>query len=115
MVADFDRPVNIIGKEKYTDRFAQRIITGTWEYAQDLFPGQKLFTGLKTCPHAHAIIKGVDTTDAEKMPGVKAVCTYMEVPQPAMPHPEEGKTTAEITYQGMIVAAVAATDPWLAQ
>ncbi|MCL2150246.1 MAG: xanthine dehydrogenase family protein molybdopterin-binding subunit, partial [Dehalococcoidia bacterium] len=34
---------------------------------------------------------------------------------PAMPMPASGQTTAEITYQGMMVAAVAATDPWLAQ
>ncbi len=114
-VADFERPLSVIGKQKITEKFEQQIITGTWDYAQDKYPGQKLFTGIKTCPHAHAIIKGVDTSEAEKMPGVKAVCTYMEVPSPAMPQPQPGETTAEITYQGMIVAAVAATDPWLAQ
>lgn len=115
MVADFERELNVIGKGNIKEKFGQRIITGHWDYAQDLFPGHKLFTGIKTCPHAHAIIKGVDTSDAEKMPGVKAVCTYMEVPDPAMPQPKAGETTAEITYQGMMVAAVAATDPWLAQ
>jgi len=115
MVADFERPLNILGKAKIMEKFGQRIITGHWDYAQDLFPGQKLFTGIKTCPHAHAIIKGVDTSEAERMPGVKAVCTYREVPDPAMPQPKAGETTAEITYQGMMVAAVAATDPWLAQ
>jgi len=115
MVADFRRELNVIGKEKVMEKFGQRIITGHWDFAQDIFPGQKLFTGIKTCPHAHAIIKSVDTSEAEKMPGVKAVCTYMEIPTPGMPKPAAGQTSSEITYAGMMIAAVAATDPWLAQ
>ena len=79
-----------------------------------MLPGEKLFTGIKFCPYAHANIKAVDTSVAEKMPGVKAVVTYLEVPSPAMPQPAAGATTSEITYEGMCVAAVAATDPWLA-
>ncbi|MCL2150344.1 MAG: hypothetical protein FWH51_05440, partial [Dehalococcoidia bacterium] len=94
-VADFERDLNVIGKAKVMEKFGQRIITGHWDYAQDLFPGQKLFTGIKTCPHAHATIKSVDTSEAANMPGVKAVCTYLEVPRPAMPMPASGQTTAE--------------------
>jgi len=117
----FTDPLKVIGKiPNQLDHFADRVVTGDWDFAQDILPGEKLFTGIKFCPHAHAIIKAVDTSAAEKMPGVKAVVTYMEVPSPAMPQPAidaaTGKrgTTAEITYEGVCVAAVAATDPWLA-
>ena len=116
----FTDPLNVIGQSKYLDHNAQKIVTGTWPFAQDMFPGEKLFTGIKFCPYAHAIITGVDTSVAAKMPGVKAVCTYMEVKSPAMPQPAIDSTTSirgtqsEITYEGVPVAAVAATDPWLA-
>ncbi len=114
MIKDFYRETTVIGKEEIHEKFDKRIVGGHWDFAMDQFPGKKLFTGIKTCPYAHCIIKKVDTSKAEKMPGVKAVCTYLEVPDPAMPKPAAGKTESEITYQGMMVAAVAATDQWLA-
>ena len=81
---DFSEPTTVIGNvPNLTDKFADRIITGDWQYAQDLWPGEKLFTGIKFCPYAHANIKSVDTSEAEKMPGVKAVVTYREVPSPS--------------------------------
>jgi CO/xanthine dehydrogenase Mo-binding subunit len=110
----FSDPTTVIGKiPNQLDHFATRIVTGDWDYAGDVLPGEKLFTGIKFCPYAHANIKSIDTTAASKMPGVKAIVTYLEVPSPAMPMPTTG-TTSEITYEGTCVAAVAATDPWLA-
>ena len=110
----FSDPTTVIGKiPNQLDHFATRIVTGDWDYAGDILPGEKLFTGIKFCPYAHANIKSIDTTAASKMPGVKAIVTYLEVPSPAMPMPTTG-TTSEITYEGTCVAAVAATDPWLA-
>lgn len=110
----FSDPTTVIGKiPNQLDHFATRIVTGDWDYAGDILPGEKLFTGIKFCPYAHANIKAIDTTAASKMPGVKAIVTYLEVPSPAMPMPTTG-TTSEITYEGTCVAAVAATDPWLA-
>ena len=73
---DFTNPLTVIGKTDYLDHFANRIITGDWDFAGDVLPGQKLFTGIKFCPYAHANITAVDTSVAEKMPGVKAVVTY---------------------------------------
>lgn len=111
----FTDPTTVIGNvPNQVDHFATRIVTGNWDYAEDIFPGEKLFTGIKFCPYAHANIKSVDTSVAAKMPGVKAIVTYLEVPSPAMPRPAAGSTTSEITYEGVCVAAVAATDPWLA-
>ena len=53
-------------------------VTGEAEYVQDMtFPGM-LYAKLKTSPHAHALIKRIDTSKAEKLPGVKAVITGKE-------------------------------------
>jgi xanthine dehydrogenase YagR molybdenum-binding subunit len=110
----FTEETKVIGHvPDLVDHYATRIVTGHWDYACDVLPGEKLFTGIKFSPYAHAKIPGIDTSKAEKMPGVKAVVTYLEVPSPAMPKPAKG-TVAEVTYEGQCVAAVAATDPWLA-
>jgi len=112
----FTEEHTVIGKvDNLVDHNGKRIVSGDWDFPGDILPGKKLFTGIKFCPHAHATIKGVtNVAEVEQMPGVKAVVTYMEVPTPAMPKPSGSNTTREITYEGMCVAAVAATDPWLA-
>jgi xanthine dehydrogenase YagR molybdenum-binding subunit len=47
--------------------------TGKAKYSYDVnLPGM-LHAVLLRCPHAHAIVKALDTTGAEKMPGVKAI------------------------------------------
>ncbi len=113
----FSDPTTVIGKiPNQLDHFATRVVTGDWDFAGDVLPGEKLFTGIKFCPYAHANIKAIDTTAASKMPGVKAVITTMDIPTTATAA-MVGKNSAgvyEITYEGMVVAAVAATDPWLA-
>jgi xanthine dehydrogenase YagR molybdenum-binding subunit len=101
--------LKVIGKAGLIDKNADKIVTGAWRFAEDVFMGQKLFTGIKQCPYAHAKIKSIDTSAAEKMPGVKAVAIYSECPSPAMP------SDGEVWFWGMPVAVVAATDPWLAQ
>ena len=113
----FADPTTVIGKiPNQLDHFATRIVTGDWDFAGDVLPGEKLFTGIKFCPHAHAYVKTIDTTAASKMLGVKAVITTLDIPTTATAA-MVGKNSAgnyEVTYEGTIVAAVAATDPWLA-
>jgi len=70
--------------------------TGRARYASDTKVKDMLYGVYKACPHAHAKVTSVDTGDAEKMPGVKAV----HVMAPA---------GTEIQWQGWEVAAVAAT------
>src|SRR5512146_1582056 len=70
--------------------------TGRAKYASDTRPKDILFGAYLTSPHAHARVTKVDTSDAEKMPGVKAV----HVGAPA---------GTEVHYQGWEIAAVAAT------
>src|SRR5689334_22801479 len=47
--------------------------TGSAKYPTDLRPDGMLFGALLTSPHAHAKVKSVDTSAAEKLPGVTAV------------------------------------------
>src|SRR5262245_16911484 len=47
--------------------------TGRAKYSYDIRRDGLLHAVMPRCPHAHAKVKTLDTTAAEKMPGVKAV------------------------------------------
>jgi xanthine dehydrogenase YagR molybdenum-binding subunit len=69
--------------------------SGRAKYPSDVRPEGMLFGAMLYSPYAHAKIKAIDVSAAEKMPGVKAVVVIAG----------EGKT---LRYQGDDVAAVAA-------
>ena len=47
----FSDPTTVIGKiPNQLDHFATRVVTGDWDFAGDVLPGEKLFTGIKFCP-----------------------------------------------------------------
>src|SRR5918993_3287780 len=68
---------------------------GKMKYPSDIRPEGTLFGVMLYSPHAHARIRSIDISAAEKMPGVKAVLAIAK----------EGTT---LRYQGDDVAAVAA-------
>ena len=76
--------------------------TGYAKYSSDHKPQGMLFAAYLTSPHAHARITSIDTSEAERMPGVKAV----HVVAPA---------GTELQWPGMEIAAVAATTEETAQ
>jgi len=47
--------------------------SGTAKYSYDANLPRMLYGRMVLCPHAHATIKSIDTSEAEQMPGVKAV------------------------------------------
>ena len=52
-----------------------RLVTGHGCYSDDFnFPGQ-VYGAVMRSPHAHALIRSVDTAEARKMPGVHAILT----------------------------------------
>src|SRR5579863_10297930 len=52
-----------------------RLVTGRGTYSDDFnFPGQA-YAAMVRSPHAHALIRGIDTAEARAMPGVLAVLT----------------------------------------
>ncbi len=69
--------------------------SGKAKYPSDMLPKGMLFGVMLYSPHAHAKVTSIDTSKAEKMPGVKAVVVIAG----------QGKT---LRYQGDDVAAVAA-------
>src|SRR5579864_2198009 len=72
-------------------------VSGRAKYTYDVHPQGMLFGKVVRCPHAHAKVVSVDTSAAEKMPGVKAV------------HVIQGPNT-NIHWAGDEVVAVAAID-----
>ena len=54
--------------------------TGAAKYTGDLKFPNMLFGKILASPHAHAKILSIDTSEAEKLPGVKAVITHKDVP-----------------------------------
>ncbi len=58
-------------------------VTGTWEFGADLgikLPEDTLHIKLVQAQVSHANILSIDTTEAEKVPGVYRVLTYKDVP-----------------------------------
>jgi putative selenate reductase molybdopterin-binding subunit len=105
--------LNVVGKpmpalpEVSIPRF-----TGKAQYATRVWFPNMLYTRFLTSPHPHARIKNLDTSTAEKMPGVAYILTYKNVPKyiqstganRAVPAP----LPQELNLQGEVVAVVAA-------
>ena len=57
-----------------------RLLRGAGRYTDDVrLPGQKVGYVLRS-PHAHAILRGIDTADAAAMPGIHAILTATDLP-----------------------------------
>ena len=113
------RPVRHDGTDK---------VTGRAVYGADVsLPGTLHGTILRS-PHAHARIRSIDTSKAEAIAGVLAVVTADDLPEAEdkLVDVGEGDTRlayvhgnvlakAKVLYQGHAVAAVAATNPHVAE
>jgi xanthine dehydrogenase YagR molybdenum-binding subunit len=91
-------------------------VSGSAVYTLDLALPDMLHAAIVRCPHAHARVTRVDTSHAERMPGVRAVLTAA-TPGAAIPwyYGASGPTSqlfdAHCRYAGDEVAAVAAETP----
>ena len=65
---------------------ALKKVTGEALYSTDIHPKGMLFGKILGSPIPHGIIKSIDTTEAEKLPGVVAVVTGADGPD----HPTIG-------------------------
>ncbi|MAE11217.1 MAG: carbon monoxide dehydrogenase [Dehalococcoidales bacterium] len=93
---------------------------GEYQFVGDMSLPNMLHAKILRSPHAHAIVKKINTEKAEKLPGVKAVITYRDVPdRPILRVPGIHFTNRtrlqdshilekEVRYVGDRVAAVAA-------
>ncbi len=93
---------------------AMQKVTGETRYADDLFLPRMLYGKLLRSVHPHARIIGIDTSRAEKLPGVFAVITGKDLPIKfgIMPstQDEEALCVDRVRFVGDPVAAVAAID-----
>ena len=97
---------------------ALQLALGKDSYVADFVPKDALAIKMLWSPHAHARIKKLDVSKAEKMPGVKAVLWHGNVPRIAhctagqgFPEPSPYDTfmfDAKVRFVGDRVAAVAA-------
>jgi putative selenate reductase molybdopterin-binding subunit len=58
-----------------------KLVTGKPAFTDDVQPDGLLFAALLTSPHAHAIIKEIDTSKAKALPGVVEILTFKDVPR----------------------------------
>ncbi|MGD8659294.1 MAG: hypothetical protein PVH37_05145 [Desulfobacterales bacterium] len=56
-------------------------VTGSAKYAADIRLDNMLHAKLLRSPHPHAKVKGIDTSAAQQLPGVRAFATIFEVPK----------------------------------
>src|SRR5437868_856172 len=77
--------------------------TGRAKYSYDINRPGMLHAVILRCPYAHALVKKIDTSKAEAMPGVKAIHIIAKpIKGP------DGEKPAEMNYAGDEVLALAA-------
>lgn len=105
-------------------------VTGKAAYGADIHLPGMLHGKLLHSPHAHAVIKSIDASQALKLPGVMAVITAADFPELGKEAAISGSSEYSIgaanlrrlwmakekaLFSGHPVAAVAATDPNIAE
>ena len=113
------RPIRHDGEDK---------VTGRAVYGADIRPADVLHGKLLRSPHAHALIKRIDTSKAMQLEGVRAVATAEDLVETVDKLSEIGETrvnireiaanslaSGKVLYKGHAVAAVAAISPHIAE
>src|SRR5436305_3269024 len=103
-------------------------VTGRALYGADVHMAGLLHGRILRSPHAHARIRKIDASKALALPGVEAVITAADLPDPGNKIAELGEgavnlrhlssnilARAKVLYKGQAVAAVAATSPHVAE
>ncbi|TMD45097.1 MAG: xanthine dehydrogenase [Chloroflexi bacterium] len=116
--------LSVVGKaERKVD--AVKLVTGKPAFVDDIELRDMLYGRLLTSPHAHAVIRDIDASEARALPGVHAVLTYKDVPR--IPYTTAGQSWPEpgphdqysldyiVRFVGDRVAAVAAETAEIAE
>ena len=101
-------------------------VTGRAQYGADVYPAGLLHGKVLRSPHAHARILSIDTSKAEAHPGVSAVVTGSDFPLASLGKEADGyqrlksatdhiMASDKVLFKGHPVAAVAASDPHVAE
>src|ERR671914_2596215 len=88
-------------------------VLGHGKFAADLQLPGLLHGKLRLSDHAHARVLSVDTHEAERLPGVRAVLTAWNTPEYRFGSEFQDQTLfarEKVLHRGQVLAAVAATD-----
>ena len=116
---DPDRKLKVVGTSPVRHDGVDKV-TGRAKFGADLILPGMLVGKILRSPHPHAIVKSIDTSKAEALPGVKAVVTRDDFPE----HPQgtpmgdlsrNFMAREKVFYEGHAVAAVAATSEAIAR
>ncbi len=109
------KPYRYIGKAM-PRRDAKEIVTGRAKFLNDLKLPDMLYGKVLRSPHAHALIKRIDKSKAEKLKGVEAILTWEDVPDWRGGTPRCTRILdRKVRYVGDAVALVAATSEEVAK
>ena len=108
---------SVVGKPlTKPDAFAK--VSGQVKFADDLALPRMLYGRILRSPYPHARVLRVDTSRAQTLPGVLAVLTGDDLPVKfgilPVSQDEEALARDKVRYVGDPIAAVAATDEWVA-
>jgi putative selenate reductase molybdopterin-binding subunit len=116
-------PVEAIESEHALD--AVKLATGRAAFVDDIEIRGMLHARLLTSPHAHAVIRAIDTAAARALPGVHAILTYRDIArvpyQSTVPSSPAGSPRDQYSldyimrFVGDRVAAVVADTPEIAE
>src|SRR3984893_2116587 len=114
-----DKKLKIVGTSPVKHDGIDKV-TGRAKFGADLFLPGMLIGKILRSPHAHAVIKSIDTSAAEALPGVKAVVTRTDFPEcpkgsAAGDMSRNAMAREKALYDGHPVAAVAATSESIAK
>jgi CO/xanthine dehydrogenase Mo-binding subunit len=114
-----DRKLKIVGTSPVKHDGIDKV-TGRAKFGADLFLPGMLVGKILRSPHAHAIIRSINTSEAERLPGVKAVVTRDDFPEikagtPGGDMSRNAMAREKALYDGHPVAAVAAISESIAK
>ena len=113
-----DRELKIVGTNPVKHDGPDKV-TGRARFGADLILPGMLHGKILRSPHPHAVLKSIDTSKAQALPGVKAVLTRDDFPDMPLGSPGGDMTRnsmahEKVFYDGHAVAAVAATEESIA-
>ena len=114
-----DRKLKIVGTNPIKHDGWDKV-TGAAKFSSDLILPGMLVGKLLRSPHAHAVVKSIDTSAAEQLAGVKAIVTRADFPEIKEGTPYGDMTRMviareKVLHEGHPVAAVAATSERIAK
>jgi aerobic carbon-monoxide dehydrogenase large subunit len=127
VLSPLDRPNSYIGRAVLRPNL-KRLLEGRGQYVSDVVLPRLLHVAFARSPHAHALIRAIDTAAAKRAPGVVAVVTGAELAEMCTPWvgvlthlkglksaPQHAIAVGTACWQGEAVAAVVAKTRALAE